>query len=148
MVEDRRLHGPVEELVGVAAEELVEGVLAGDVDREAAATPARTTPLLAQRRDGAGKGDRDRGVERADVDAELERVGRDHAEQLAGDEPALEVAPLRRRVARAVGRHPVRERGVAVGAQEGGGLASDQLDRLARLHEADRPRAALHELGE
>ena len=42
VVEDRRLHGTLEEVVGVAAEELVEGILAGDVDGEAAAaTPAR-----------------------------------------------------------------------------------------------------------
>jgi hypothetical protein len=32
VVEDRRLDGPTDELVGVAAEELVERVGAGDVD--------------------------------------------------------------------------------------------------------------------
>jgi hypothetical protein len=34
VVEDRRLDGTVEEVFGVAAEELVERVLAGDVHRE------------------------------------------------------------------------------------------------------------------
>ena len=86
-VEDRRLDRPAEELVGVAAEELVERVLAGDVDRQAAAAAAGAAPHLAQARDRAGEGDADRGVELADVDPELERVGRDDAEQLAVGQP-------------------------------------------------------------
>ena len=77
VVEDRRLDGAVEELVGVAAEELVERVLAGDVDGQPAAAAARAAPHLAQRGDRAGERHDDRRVERADVDAELERVGRD-----------------------------------------------------------------------
>jgi hypothetical protein len=36
-LEDRRLDRALEELVGVPAEELVQRVLAGDVDRQAAA---------------------------------------------------------------------------------------------------------------
>ncbi len=84
VVEDRRLDRAVDELVGVAAEELVEGVLAGDVDGEAAAAAPGPPPHLAQAGDGAGEGDADRRVELADVDAELERVGRDHRQQLAG----------------------------------------------------------------
>ena len=47
VVEDRRLDRAVEELVGVAAEELVERVLAGDVDREPAPAPARRAPTSA-----------------------------------------------------------------------------------------------------
>ena len=107
VVEDRRLDGPVEELVGVAAEELVERVLAGDVDREPAAAAPGAAPHLPQRGDRARERDADRGVERADVDAELERVGGDDAEQLALDEPALDLAPLLGRVAGAVGRDPL-----------------------------------------
>ena len=42
---------------------------------------AGAAPLLAQRRHGAGEADRDRAVEHADVDAQLERAGGDHAEQ-------------------------------------------------------------------
>ena len=101
-VEDRRLDRAVEELVGVAAEELVERVLAGDVEREPAAAPPGAAPHLAQRGDGAGERDADRRVERADVDAELERVGGHHAEQLALQQLVLELAPLLRRVAGAV----------------------------------------------
>ena len=86
-VDDRRLDRAAQELVGVAGEELVERVLAGDVDGQAAAAAAGAAPHLAQAGDRAGEGDADRGVELADVDPELERVGRDHAEQLAGDQP-------------------------------------------------------------
>ena len=53
VVEDRRLDRPADELVGVAAEELVERVGAGDVDREAAPLPSRPSPHLAQAGDGA-----------------------------------------------------------------------------------------------
>ena len=49
----------------------------------------------------------------ADVDAELERVGGDDAEQLALDEPVLELAPLLGGVAGAVGRDPLGEVGAA-----------------------------------
>ena len=99
----------------MAAEELVERVLAGDVDREPAPAPPRAPPHLAQRRDRAGERHADRGVERADVDPELERVGRDDAEQLAVDEPPLELAPLLRRVAGAVGRDPLGQLAAARG---------------------------------
>ena len=87
----------------MAGEELVERVLAGDVDGQAAAAATGAAPHLAQARDGTGEGDADRGVELADVDPELERVGRDHAEQLAADEPRLDLVALLGRVAAAVG---------------------------------------------
>ena len=83
VVEDRRLDRAVEELVGVAAEELVERVLAGDVDRQPAPAAPGAAPHLAQRGDRARERHADRGVERADVDAQLQRVGGDDAEQLA-----------------------------------------------------------------
>ena len=77
VVEDRRLDRALEELVGVAAEELVQRVLAGDVDRQAAPAAPGAAPHLAQRRDRARERHDDRRVERADVDPELQRVGRD-----------------------------------------------------------------------
>ena len=55
-VEDRRLDRAVEELLRVAAEELVERVLAGDVDGQPAAAAAGAAPHLAQ------AGDRARGT--------------------------------------------------------------------------------------
>ena len=147
-IEDRRLDGPVEELVRMAAEELVERVLAGDVDREPAAAPARAPPHLAQRGDRAGERHADRRVERTDVDPQLERVGRDDPEQVAGHEPPLQLAPLLRRVAGAVRRDPLGELRAPAVLERELGEARHQLDGLARLHEDDRPRAAADQLGE
>ena len=110
VVENRRLDGAGEERLGVAHEELVERVLARDENGDAVTPATRAAPLLAQRGDRAGERDRDRAVERADVDPELERIGRGDAEQLAGHQPPLDLAPLRGRVAGAVGREPLRGR--------------------------------------
>src|SRR5438477_10596033 len=109
VVEDRRLDGTLEELLGMSAEELVERVVAGDVEREPPAPPpSRAPPLLSKARDRAGERDRYGGIELADVDAQLERARGDHAEQLALREAALDFAPLLGRIAGAVGRDPVR----------------------------------------
>jgi hypothetical protein len=132
----------------VAAEELVERVLPGDVDRQPAPAAPGPSPHLAQRGDRAGEGDADRGVERADVDAQLQRVRGDHPEQLAVDQPALQLAPLLGRVAGAVGSDPLRELAAARVLERELREARDQLDRLARLHEHDRARAPADELGE
>ena len=114
VVEDRGLDGALEEVGGVAAEELVERVLARDVHREAPPAPPGAAPHLAQRGDGAGERDDDRGVELADVDPELERVGGDHRAQLAADEAPLELAALLGGVAGAVGGDEPRELGVVL----------------------------------
>ena len=74
----------------MTAEELVERVLAGEKDGQAAAAATRPPPHLAQARDGAGEGHAYRRVELADVDPELERVGRNDGKQIALTEPALE----------------------------------------------------------
>ena len=50
----------------------------------------------------AGIARHDRHVERADVDAELERVGRDHAAHLSLAQPLLDLAPAQRKVAAAI----------------------------------------------
>ena len=63
-------------------------------------------------------------------------------EQLALDEAALDVPPLRRRIARAVRREPLRRCGVDAVC----GHAVDQLGLLAALREADRAEVAPHEL--
>ena len=102
------LHRAVEELVGVAAEELVERVVAGHVHREARCCGGPARPHIWRRlRDGARERHADRGVEVADVDAELERVGGHDGQQVALGQPPLDLAPLRRRVAGAVGRDPL-----------------------------------------
>ena len=103
-VEDRRLVRAAEQGVGVVDEVAVERVGARHEQREALAAAAGAAPLLAQARDRAREADRDRAVEQADVDAQLERLGRDDAEQLPGHEVALDAPPLLGGVARAVRR--------------------------------------------
>ena len=112
--------------LGVPREEAVESVRGRHVEREALTAAARSSPLLPQARDRAGEADGDRAVEQADVDAELERVGRRHAEQLARHEIALDRAALLGGVARAIGREPAREV-----------RAPGRLERLARDPEDD-----------
>ena len=129
----------------MAAEELVQRVLARHVERQPAPAPPRAPPHLPQRGDRPGERDADRRVQRADVDPELQRVGRDDAEQLAGDQPPLQLPPLLGRVARAVGRDPLRQRRIPAPLQLVGRELRHQLDGLARLHEDDRPRALDHE---
>ena len=74
-----------------------------DEDRDARVlAPAGPPELLPRRGDRARVARQDRGVEPADVDAQLERVGRDDAEDLAVAQAALDRAPLRRQVAAAV----------------------------------------------
>ena len=108
VVEDRRLDTPAEQRLGLAHEVLVERVLRCDEHREAVSAAAGASPLLAEARHRAGEADGDGAVEQADVDPELERIGGGDAEQLALDEPPLDVAPLLRRVAGAVRREPLR----------------------------------------
>ena len=112
VVEDRRLHAPLEQRWGLAHEVLVERVFRRNEDREAVLTAARASPLLTEARDRSGEADGDRAVEVADVDAELERVGGGDAEELALDEPPLDLPPLLRRVPGAVGGEPVSGSGV------------------------------------
>src|SRR4029078_11532030 len=97
-----------------------------------------------QGRDGAREPDRDRAVERADVDPELERIRRRHAEQLSVDEPPLDVTALLRRLPGSIGGQPSRCRGVEAVARE----AVDELRGLATLREADRAQAAAHQFCE
>src|SRR5206468_5613717 len=80
-IDDRRLDRAVEELVGMAAEELIERVLAGDVDRQPATAAPGAPPHLPQARHRTWERHADRGVELADVDAELKRIGRNDPEQ-------------------------------------------------------------------
>ena len=141
--------GRLEELLGVAAEELVERVLAGDVERESLAAPPGAPPHLAQAGDGAREGDADRRVELADVDAELERVGGDHREQLAAREPRLDLAPLLRRVAGPVRGDPLGELGSPELLEPHPREPLDQLDRRARLRRKQIVRDAVdHQVGE
>ena len=141
VVEDRRLHPPAEQRLRLAHEVLVERVLARDQDRQAVSAPSGPAPLLAEARHGAGEAGRDHAVEQPDVDAELERVGRGHPEQLAGGQPLLDVPPLCRRVPGPVRREPV----AVLRAEPVDGEPVDQLCRLPALREAERPQPTLDE---
>ena len=132
----------------MAAEELVERVLARHVHREPGPAPPRAAPHLAQARDRAREGHADGRVELAHVDAELERVGGHHGEQLPLRQAALDLAPLHRGVAGPVGGDPLGEVRAAAALEPRAGEALDQLDAAARLEEADRAHLALHERGE
>ena len=146
VVEDRLLHGAVEELVRMPAEELVQRVVTRDVQRQAGLAPARAAPHLPQARDRARERHADGGVQVAHVDAQLERVGRDHREQVALRQAALDLAPLGGRVAGAVWRDPLGQVAAACVLQAQLGEALDQLDAAARLEEADRAHLGLHQL--
>ena len=143
VVEDRALDRTVEELVGVAAEELVECVIAGHVHGEPGLAATGAAPHLPQAGHRPGEGHADCGLEVAHVDPELERVRRHHREEVSLREPMLDLPPLRRRVAGAVGRDPVGQVRVASVLEPEPREAVDQLDPAARSHEADRPHAVL-----
>ena len=102
-IRDRGFGRPVEQLLRMARQVLVELILAGDQQPQPRAPAAGAAPLLAQRRHGAREAHGDRAVEHADVDAELERAGGDHAEQGAVRQSAFDRATLLGRVAGAVG---------------------------------------------
>jgi hypothetical protein len=124
----------------MAHEEAVEAVLRGHENRQPVAPSSRAPPLLAQARDGPREADADRAVEQADVDAELEGVGGDDAEQLARNEVALDPPPLLGGVARAVRREP-RSRGAVAGTLGG----YEVRMRLAKAFGKDLPAGLLED---
>ena len=75
--------------------------------------PGPTGPpgLLPQAADGAGKADNHRGIQCADVHAELQRVGGRRAEQAPGKEVGFDAPPLLGRVPAAVCPDAVNEGG-------------------------------------
>ena len=132
----------------MAAEELVQRVLAGDVQGEPLGAPAGPPPHLPQARDRAGEGDADRRVQLPDVDPELERIRGDHREQLAGRQPGLDLAALLGRVAGAVGGDSLCELGAAELLEPGAGKALDQLDSPPAAQEADRSHPLADQVGQ
>lgn len=103
-VDDGGLGRAVEHLGGVGHEPLVELVVAGDQHgQRRARVPTGPTGLLPHRRDGAREAVEDAGVEATDVDAQFEGGGGDHPQEASFEELGLDVAPLGRQVAAAVG---------------------------------------------
>ena len=119
-VEDRRLDRRADELVGVGDQVGVERVVLGDQHPERVLRATAGPPdLLPERRPGPGEAGDEHGVEPADVDAELEGVGRGQPDQVAAAQRRLERPALLGEVAAAVGRDPVGQRGVDLGEQLG-----------------------------
>src|SRR5919108_227624 len=71
VIEDGALDRALEELVRMAAEELIERVLTRDVQGEPGTAAAGTSPHLAEARHSARERHAERGIEIAHVDAEL-----------------------------------------------------------------------------
>ena len=132
----------------MAAEELVERVLAGDVEGKPLAPPARAPPHLPQAGDGARERHADCSVQVADVDSELERVRRDDGEQVAPGEARLDLAALLGRVAGPVGGDPLGELRPPQLLEPHAGEALDQLDAAPAAKEADRPHPLAHQVGQ
>ena len=108
----RVLDGPPEEIRGLPHQVLVERVLERDQhgQRLGLAAPRASGPLP-DARHRPRIAHQHRGVEPADVDAKLERARADHADQIAVEQPALDLAPLGGQIAGAVGTDPPGERG-------------------------------------
>jgi hypothetical protein len=111
-VEHGVLEASLEEDPRMGHEVLVEGVGLGDQGDRGVPRPAHTTAALPGRHLAARVADEDAHVEAAHVDPHLEGRRRDHALELAGEQAALDLAPLGREEAGAVGAHAVGQRGL------------------------------------
>ncbi len=135
-VEPGLLGRSLEQELRVVDDVLVDRRSRGDQDRDARPVAAtRPAELLPRPGDRARVARQDRHVEPADVHAELERVGRHHAEDLAVAQAAFDRPPLGRQVAAAVAADPA-ARAVAL-AQRLAQAGQQDLDRHARAAEDD-----------
>ena len=144
-IDQRVFRRRVEEVGRVADDELIDRRAAGDQHRRRARRPpAGAAGALPGGGDGPRIAGHHRDVERADVDAELERVGRDDGAHLAVAQAALDLAP------------PVRQVAAAVAADDVGSawralkrvlqVRGEDLDREPALREQDQLQVVLQEL--
>ena len=142
------LHRPAVEELRVAHEVLVEGVVTGDEDRQRRlAATAAAARLLPRAGDAAGVAGEHRGVQAADVHAELQGVGGGDAEQLTLAQPLLDAAAVLGHVVSAVGREAVGQHGLLLGHHVTR-RAEDELRRAARAHKGDGADTGPRGLGE
>ena len=93
-----------EEILGIAGEILVQGVLPGyHDDRRFLLCPAHPAAALEGCHDRAGITHQNADVQAADVDAQLQSAGADHGQQLARGHAGLDAPALLGQKARAVG---------------------------------------------
>ena len=136
-VDEAVLRRAVEQVLRVRGEELVDRRRRADQRRQAGAGAASgSAHLLPGAGDGAGVADADRRVERADVDAQLERVGGDHAADPAVAQAGLDLVALVGQVAAAVAADRVRMAGRRL--ERLAQVAGEHLDRGPRAGEGDR----------
>ena len=113
-IDERVLRRGVEEIRRVAHDELIDRRAARDEHgRRSRRAPAGAAGALPGRGDRAGIAGHHRDVERADVDAELERVGGNDGAHLTLAQPALDFAAAIRQVAATIAadRHRPRPAG-------------------------------------
>ena len=125
-----------EEVLGVADDELVERRARRDEHADRAGPPPRPAQLLPGGRDGPRVADEDRGLQAADVDAQLERVGADDAGDLAAAQAGLDLPPVQGQVAGAVAAHALG--GVEPRREVLAQVAEHHLDLQAAAAEHDR----------
>ena len=126
----------------------IERVVSCDQDPEAALTLAtRPADLLPHRGSGARESRHHHGVEAADVDAQLERVGRRHRQQIPPLEPLLDLAAVLGQISAPVGRHLVGEVGVDR-RQRRTRLQRDRLGASPAAYEGQRADAVGHQVGD
>ena len=139
------LGGAAEEIVRMLDHVLIEGRAGGHQHRGrgalAAARPSRALPA---RCDGARVAGHHHGVERADVDPQLERVRGHYRADLAVAQLALDLAALARQVAAAVAAHRLAGDGAAVAGILK--IGYENLGRQPVIREYQRLQAALDEL--
>ena len=136
-----------EEVFGVGHQVLVNRrVPADEKDQRILALSAGPARLLPQAGDRAGIPHEEAGVEAADVNAELECVRARHAENLLAHEFLLDLAPLLRQVAAAVGAHRLRQL-PRHWPEPVAAVLENQLRCEARAHKRDRLHPLLDERG-
>ena len=150
-VHHRGLGRTVEQLAWMPGVPLVELVVAGDQHRGGPPGAAPGAPdLLAHRRERAGEAVEHDRVERADVDAQLERARGDDAAERPVGEPGLELAALLGEVAGAVRRDVGRgsRRAARPRATMRARLRGHELRAASAAGERERLVTVLHEARE
>ena len=145
-IERDRLDRACHQGLGMARKPLVERIVAQHQEAESTLSAPGTTPLLAERRDRTRKAHHNGTIKLADVDTELEGVGRDHGPQGSTGQPRLDLAAHLGRIARpirldTVGQHGGTARQLVAHAPQ------DQLDHLPTRGKADHALIVDHQLG-
>ena len=137
-IHDRMLGRLSEEVIRMMQQILIDRIVAGQQHGQALVVPAAAAAgLLPAAGDRARIVHQQRHIERADVDAQLERVRCGDPSQLAAEQILLDLPPLVGQVAAAIGAHRFSERRV-LGRQLLAGVSMDQLGGLARARERQR----------